>query len=71
VVVVSIEAQARKKEEIGTVKLIYFSGPLRHKTKTNMATRVAFENSNEIGVFAALTNGYCLTGINRSENFYR
>ena len=27
-----------------------------------MATRVAFENSNEIGVFAALTNGYCLTG---------
>ncbi|KAL3758019.1 hypothetical protein ACHAWU_001411 [Discostella pseudostelligera] len=35
-----------------------------------MATRVAFENSNEIGVFAALTNGYCLTGINRSENFY-
>ena len=35
-----------------------------------MATRVAFENSNEIGVFAALTNGYCLTGLNRSENFY-
>jgi translation initiation factor 6 (eIF-6) len=27
-----------------------------------MATRVAFENSNEIGVFCALTNGYCLTG---------
>lgn len=29
-----------------------------------MATRVAFENSNEIGVFCALTNGYCLTGRN-------
>lgn len=27
-----------------------------------MATRCSFENSNEIGVFAALTNGYCLTG---------
>lgn len=27
-----------------------------------MVTRCAFENSNEIGVFAALTNAYCLTG---------
>jgi translation initiation factor 6 (eIF-6) len=27
-----------------------------------MATRCSFENSNEIGVFAALTNAYCLTG---------
>lgn len=27
-----------------------------------MATRCVFENSNEIGVFAALTNSYCLTG---------
>jgi hypothetical protein len=27
-----------------------------------MATRLAFENSNEVGVFAALTNAYCLTG---------
>jgi len=35
-----------------------------------MATRTNFENSNEIGVFAALTNGYCLTGIGGSENFY-
>uniref|UniRef100_A0A7S1VIL7 Eukaryotic translation initiation factor 6 n=1 Tax=Grammatophora oceanica TaxID=210454 RepID=A0A7S1VIL7_9STRA len=35
-----------------------------------MATRVAFENSNEIGVFSALTNSYCLTGIGGSENFY-
>mmetsp|Transcript_1762 Transcript_1762/g.2531 ORF Transcript_1762/g.2531 Transcript_1762/m.2531 type:complete len:252 (-) Transcript_1762:157-912(-) len=35
-----------------------------------MATRVAFENSNEIGVFSALTNAYCLTGIGGSENFY-
>lgn len=28
-----------------------------------MATRLAFENSNEIGVFCALTNAYCLTGM--------
>jgi translation initiation factor 6 (eIF-6) len=27
-----------------------------------MATRCSFENSNEIGVFAALTNSYCLAG---------
>ncbi len=27
-----------------------------------MATRTSFENSNEIGVFSALTNAYCLTG---------
>lgn len=35
-----------------------------------MATRCAFESSNEIGVFASLTNSYCLTGIGGSENFY-
>lgn len=35
-----------------------------------MATRCVFENSNEIGVFAALTNSYCLTGVGGSENFY-
>ena len=30
--------------------------------KRIMATRLSFENSNEIGVFCALTNAYCLTG---------
>lgn len=30
-----------------------------------------FENSNEIGVFAKLTNAYCLVAIGGSENFYR
>jgi len=35
-----------------------------------MATRHQFENSNDIGVFAALTNAYCLTAIGGSENFY-
>ena len=35
-----------------------------------MATRVQFENNNEVGVFARLTNGYCLVGIGGSENFY-
>uniref|UniRef100_A0A6V2JMS8 Eukaryotic translation initiation factor 6 n=2 Tax=Ditylum brightwellii TaxID=49249 RepID=A0A6V2JMS8_9STRA len=35
-----------------------------------MATRCAFENCHEIGVFSALTNSYCLTGIGGTENFY-
>lgn len=30
-----------------------------------------FENSNEIGVFANLTNAYCLVALGGSENFYR
>lgn len=36
-----------------------------------MAVRAQFENSNEVGVFAKLTNTYCLVGIGGSENFYR
>jgi translation initiation factor 6 len=35
-----------------------------------MATRCQFENSNEIGVFANLTNSYALVAIGGSENFY-
>lgn len=35
-----------------------------------MATRVQFENSNEVGVFANLTNAYALVAIGGSENFY-
>eukprot|EP00605_Chrysophyceae_sp_TOSAG23-4_P000481 GSChrysophyteH1.ASY1.ANO1.540.1 assembled CDS len=35
-----------------------------------MATRAQFENSNEIGVFSCLTNGYALAAIGGSENFY-
>ena len=35
-----------------------------------MATRCAFENSHEVGVFSALTNSYCLAGIGGNENFY-
>lgn len=35
-----------------------------------MAVRAKFENSNEVGVFAKLTNAYCLVGIGASENFY-
>jgi translation initiation factor 6 len=33
-----------------------------------MASRVLFENSNEIGCFALLTNSYCLVGAGGSEN---
>lgn len=35
-----------------------------------MAYRVQFENNNEVGVFAKLTNSYCLVAIGGSENFY-
>lgn len=35
-----------------------------------MAVRVAFESSSEIGVFARLTNSYCLVAIGGSANFY-
>ena len=42
---------------------------LKYSTET-MATRAQFENSNEIGVFANLTNAYALCAIGGSENFY-
>jgi len=35
-----------------------------------MATRVSFENSSEVGVYARLTNKYCLVSSGGSENFY-
>ena len=35
-----------------------------------MAQRAHFENSNEVGVFAKLTNSYCLVAMGGSENFY-
>eukprot|EP00842_Homolaphlyctis_polyrhiza_P001007 jgi/Hompol1/1907/HPOL_000222-RA len=35
-----------------------------------MAVRAQFENSNDIGAFARLTNSYCLVAIGGSENFY-
>lgn len=35
-----------------------------------MATRCQFENSNEVGVFANVTNAYALCAIGGSENFY-
>lgn len=35
-----------------------------------MAQRVQYENSNEVGCFAKLTNSYCLTAIGGSQNFH-
>ena len=35
-----------------------------------MAVRCRFENSSEVGVFARLTNSYCLVAIGGSANFY-
>jgi len=34
-----------------------------------MAVRAQFENSNEVGVFATLTNSYALVAVGASENF--
>ncbi|TVU03205.1 hypothetical protein EJB05_51264 [Eragrostis curvula] len=35
-----------------------------------MASRIKFENSCEVGVFARLTNAYCIVPPNGSSNFY-
>ncbi|EIE19393.1 eukaryotic initiation factor [Coccomyxa subellipsoidea C-169] len=35
-----------------------------------MATRLQFENNNEVGVFAKLTSAYALVALGGSENFY-
>lgn len=35
-----------------------------------MANRCQFENTNDIGVFAKLTNAYCMVAAGGSENFY-
>ena len=35
-----------------------------------MANRCQFENTNDIGVFAKLTNGYCMVAAGGSENLY-
>ena len=35
-----------------------------------MSIRCQFENSSDVGVFAKLTNKYCLVSIGGSENFY-
>jgi translation initiation factor 6 len=35
-----------------------------------MASRVAFENSNDVGVFAQLTNAYSIIALGAAENFY-
>jgi len=35
-----------------------------------MAVRTQFENNSEIGVFAKLTNSYCLVAVGGSTNFY-
>lgn len=35
-----------------------------------MAQRAQFENSNDVGVFAKLTNSYCICALGGSQNFY-
>lgn len=56
-----------KKHQLG----VRFEGTETSESLIIMAVRAQFENSNEVGVFAKLTNAYCLVGIGASENFYR
>ena len=35
-----------------------------------MAIRCRYQSSNDVGVYAKLTNSYCLIGQGASENFY-
>lgn len=35
-----------------------------------MAQRVQYESSSDVGVFATLTNSYCLTAMGPSQNFF-
>ena len=41
-----------------------------HEVIPRLTRVLQFENSNEVGVFANLTNSYCLVAIGASENFY-
>ena len=45
--------------------------PISSREYIKMAVRVHFEGNNEVGVFSALTNAYCLVAIGGSQNFYR
>lgn len=66
--------KARKKVNGGDPPT---SGQMTKKTSQSNVCTVSlsvgaqFENNNEIGVFAMLTNSYCLVAIGGSENFYR
>lgn len=51
--------------------LLQHSFPVQLCWWPGMATRCQFENSNDVGVFAKLTNAYCLVAQGGSENFYR
>ena len=42
----------------------------RNTPTHTMAQRAQFENSNEVGVFAKLTNSYCICALGGSQNFY-
>jgi translation initiation factor 6 len=42
----------------------------RSRLPPAMATRCQFENSNDVGVFAKLTNAYAIVALGGAENFY-
>ena len=70
-------ASRRRSAYIITRSSFFFDGldglwvpPFPCGNYTAMALRCQFENSSEIGVFARLTNSYCLVTVGGSANFY-
>ena len=48
-----------------------FAHPSPRPPRPSLTAGVNFENNNEVGVFARITNAYALCGLGGSENFYR
>ncbi|KAF9102918.1 Eukaryotic translation initiation factor 6 [Mortierella sp. GBA35] len=69
-------------EMVGLKDLLldYLESPILDNTRDSLLLKdwtepwvirsAQFENNNEIGVFAMLTNSYCLVAVGGSENFY-
>eukprot|EP00276_Gloeochaete_wittrockiana_P001768 CAMPEP_0184675642 /NCGR_PEP_ID=MMETSP0308-20130426/87900_1 /TAXON_ID=38269 /ORGANISM="Gloeochaete witrockiana, Strain SAG 46.84" /LENGTH=305 /DNA_ID=CAMNT_0027123363 /DNA_START=479 /DNA_END=1396 /DNA_ORIENTATION=- len=74
--VLGVEVRTTTDESINRVRAHVSARNLQRlryfhlRCNLNMATRAQFENSNDVGVFAKLTNAYCLTALGGSENFY-
>lgn len=44
--------------------------PLHTRDRSDRVAGIQFENSSDIGVFAKLTNSYCLAAMHTATNFY-
>ena len=71
----SLNAENREPDAIVLVTCLSPASPTAAKdgsrnTHARMAQRAQFENSNEVGVVAKLTNSYCICALGGSQNFY-